>query len=66
MIHQHILPLLSKPIFGMTTGILGTLLTYIGILTPLLGFITVVIGLVAAIYSLIHQRNQVLKDEREK
>jgi hypothetical protein len=57
--------LFSKPLFGAATGIGATVLTYCGIITPVAGSIAAILAVIAAVYSLIHKRNQVLKDERE-
>jgi len=58
--------ILTKPMFAGITGATATLLTVLHVVTPILGFVSVCIAIVAGIYSLIHNRNQVLRDEAEK
>jgi hypothetical protein len=58
--------ILSKPFFAGATGIGASLLTYLGIITPVLGFAAAFLAVIAGIYSVIHKRNQVLRDEADK
>lgn len=54
----------SKPVTGITIGLGATILTWLGVITTVFGALAAVIGCAAAIYSLIHNRNKVLRDRQ--